>query len=114
MTVDTPAPRWLRWADTSAARAATTMLAIVAIISAILLGVRQQEYISCVANQQQADSVRTAAIAKATDVERIAQRKLIAATPSSNHEALRQAVLRAYDQTDAARAANPAPPPATC
>lgn len=116
MTLDpnAPPPRGLRWADTRAARGVTTAVSLVALLAAIALGVRQQYYISCVADQQRAGQVRTAAIARATDNERRAQRLLIENIKPENSAGLRTAVLDAYDITDKARAANPPPEPGGC
>jgi hypothetical protein len=108
------APAGLRWADTGAARSATTVVALLALAGAIVLGVRQQVYISCVADQQRADQVRTSAIARATDNERRAQRLLIENIKPENSAGLRAAVLDAYGITDKARAANPPPEPGVC
>lgn len=107
-------PRWVAWGDTTTARGATTILALAAMISAIVLGWRQQTYIACVAEQQRADASRTAVIAKATDRERVAQRELVANVDPSNAAALRDAVLAAYEATDRIRAANPPAAPASC
>ena len=90
------------------------MLSVIALLAAIVLGVRQQVYISCVADQQRADQVRTAAIARATDSERRAQRLLIENIKPENVSGLKSAVLDAYDITDRARAANPPPEPGVC
>lgn len=109
-----PAPAGLRWADTRAARGVTTIIALIALAGAILLGVRQQVYISCVAEQQRADQVRTSAIARATDNERRAQRLLIENIKPENSAGLKAAVLDAYTVTDKARAANPPPEPGGC
>jgi hypothetical protein len=114
MTFDETPPKALRWLDTDAARALTTALSIVALIGAILLGVRQQHYISCVADQQRIAAVRTLAIAKATDAERAAQRRLLVEINASNGPELRAEVLAAYDETDRVRAANRPPAAKRC
>lgn len=114
MTFDDKPPKALQWLDTDAARAVTTALAIVAILGAILLGIRQQQYISCVADQQRMAAVRTTAIAKATDAERAAQRRLLVEINKTNGPELRAAVLAAYDETDRIRAANLPPAAHRC
>lgn len=113
VTRQTP-PRGLRWADTPAARSIATIISVVAILAAIGLGVRQQAYISCVAEHQKADAVRTAAISRATDNERRAQRLLIANIKPGDSSGLRAAVLDSYDATDRVRAANPPGPADGC
>lgn len=110
---ETP-PHWLRWTATATARGVTTIVAIIALVAAVLLGVRQQIYISCVGEQGRAAAVRTAAIAAATDRERVAQRLLIQNVDPNNARELRAAVLDAYDATDRVRADNPPPPAGGC
>lgn len=110
---DTP-PQWLAWTASTTTRGLTTLLAIVALVLAIVLGVRQQAYISCVGESQRADAVRTSAIAAATDRERAAQRELLAATDPADTAALRRAVLDAYDSTDRVRRDNPPAPVPSC
>jgi hypothetical protein len=110
---DTP-PRWLSWTNTGTMRGITTVISIIAILAAVVLGVRQQLYISCVGEQGRAAAVRTAAIAAATDRERVAQRLLIQNADPTDAAALRAAVLDAYDVTDRVRAENPPPPPGGC
>lgn len=105
-------PKALAWLDAPATKASTTLLALVAILAAIFLGFEQQQYVSCIADQQRADQRRTSAIAAATDRERAAQRQLISA--AGNGDGLRDAVLRAYDSTDQVRAENPPPPAGSC
>lgn len=110
---ETP-PRGLGWTNTPPARAITTVVAIVALLVAGALGIRQQAYINCVAEQQRLAATRTAAIAKATDRERAAQRALIQGVKPENSAELRDAVLRSYDSTDQVRAENPPPLPGAC
>lgn len=109
-------PRGLRWTDAGLTRALTTVLAILALGLAVLVGYRQQVYITCVADQQRADQQRTAAIARATDVERIADRRLLdgPVTGGRSADQLRQDSIAARSATDAIRAENPPPPPGTC
>lgn len=110
---ETP-PRGLRWAATGSARAVATVLAIVSLLTALYVGFRQQEYVTCVAGQQMADAVRTQAIARATDNERRAQYLLLSNIRPENAAGLKAAVLDAYDVTDRVRAANPPVPPGEC
>jgi hypothetical protein len=93
-------PRWLSWANTSGARA-TTIVAVVALILSGLLGVRQQSYINCVAEQQQADAERTRAIASATDAG--------AQPDGPTLVELRAADVAARQVTDRVREQNPPP-----
>lgn len=112
---ETP-PRWLRWANTDAARAVTTIIAIIALGGCLLLGLRQQSYINCVAEQQQHDAERTRAIAGATDAERTADRDLIAGPEATGRtaEQLRAAAVAARAVTDRIREQNPPPPLRRC
>lgn len=103
-------PRWLRWANTSAARATTTIVAFVALVLSALLGMRQQGYINCVAEQQSLDAERTRAIAAATDIERKADAALVAGpTAGVSIEQLRAADVAARQFTDQVREQNPPP-----
>jgi hypothetical protein len=104
-------PRWLSWANTSGARATTTIVAVVALILSGLLGVRQQSYINCVAEQQQADAERTRAIASATDAERAADAALVAGAQPGGPTLveLRAADVAARQVTDRVREQNPPP-----
>jgi hypothetical protein len=104
-------PRSLRWFDTDSAKAVTTLLAIVALIVSGWLFFRLQRYVDCVAEQQAADSRRTAAIARATDAERSADAALVAGQqPGGPSPAeLRQLDIIARTNTDKVRAANPPP-----
>lgn len=95
-------------------RGVTTIIALFSLLAAVVIGIRQQLYISCVGQTQVAAAQRTADIAKATDVERRAQRALIANTDHEKTAALRAAALAAYDATDRVRAANPPPPDPHC
>lgn len=108
-------PKPLQWTESGWARSVATLAAYVALAGAILLGVRGQAYISCVGSQQQAAAVRTAAIAKATDAERAAQRRVLTAIGDhAQVDATRAAALAAYDATDTVRKAYPAPPVKRC
>lgn len=109
-------PAWLRWANTSGARATTTIIAIIALVMSGLLLLRLQHYVDCVADQQNADAKRTAAIAAATDRERRADAALVLGpTPGGPSGAdLRRLDVEAREHTDSVRAANPPPPPREC
>lgn len=103
-------PRGFRWTATAAARGITTLLAIATLGMAIFLGIRQQLYVSCVAEQQRIEAARTEAISDATDAERAADRELLAdPTPER-----RAAALAAREHTDRVRAEHPAPGPRHC
>lgn len=109
-------PRWLRWANTSGARATTTVIAIVALLMSGMLLLRLQRYVDCVADQQNADAVRTAAISAATDLERRADAALVRGPLAGgpDKEELRRLDVEAREHTDRVRAANPPPPPRQC
>lgn len=110
------APRGMRWTENEFTRSLTTILAVVAMVVAIYVGYRQQAYITCVADQQRADAVRTSAIARATDGERVADRRLLDGPVPGGRtvEQLRQDSIAARAATDAVRAENPPPPPGNC
>lgn len=112
---DTP-PRGLRWTASAAARGVSTLLAILALTAAVYLGIRQQLYVSCLADRQRADAIRTEAISDATDAERRADRELLAGVrpggPSGRE--LLAAALAARIHTDQVRAANPPIEPSHC
>lgn len=112
---DTP-PRWLRWANTSGARATTTIIAIFALTLSVMFGVRLQLYVNCVGDQQNADARRTAAIAAATDAERRADAALVAGPVPGGPSAaeLRRLDVEARSYTDKVRAENPPPPERAC
>jgi hypothetical protein len=103
-------PRGLRWTATAAARGITTLVALATLLLAVVLGVRQQFYISCVGDRQQADAERTAAISEATEAERAADRELLA-DPNADRRAR---ALAARQHTDRVRAEYPAPAPRRC
>lgn len=112
---DTPPP-WLRWANTSTARAVTTIVAIIALLVAAYVGLRQQDYITCVADQQSMSDARTRILAAATDNERAADTALIAGQQPGGPTIveLRQASVAARAVTDLVRKQNPPPPLRRC
>jgi hypothetical protein len=116
MTIPDEPPRWLSWTDTHTVRGITTFVALLALLGAVLLGVRQQVYIDCVASKQRQDATRTAAIARATDTERAADQRLLAGPVPGGPDAaqLRQASATARSYTDAVRAQNPPVAPGHC
>ena len=109
-------PRWLRWANTSAARSITTITAIVALLLSFIVLYRLQGYISCVADQQALSDSRARALAAATDAERVADTAVIRGPqpggPSA--EQLRAASVAARNVTDLVRRQNPPPPMRRC
>lgn len=109
-------PGWLRWANTSGARAITTIIAFVALMLSGLLAVRQQSYITCIADQQSLSDARTRILAAATDVERAADTDLIAGPRPGGPtaEQLRAASIAARAVTDLVRKNNPPPPLRRC
>lgn len=100
--------------DSSAIGRITTLFALASLLAAAGIGFRQTAYINCVGDQSHAAGVRTAAIAKATDNEREAQRRLLANANPSAGPSLRAAVLDAYAATDVVRAAYPPAEPSPC
>jgi hypothetical protein len=104
-------PRWLAWANTSQARAATTVVAMVALVASIILGLRQQAYTTCLGEKEAADSARTLAISRATDIERAADLALLVGptAPGQTGAELRAAARAARTNTDRVRAENPPP-----
>lgn len=109
MTIPETPPRWLAWTDKATTRAATTLIAIIALLLSFGLLVRLQALVDCNTDANRADAKRTAAIAAATDGEREADLALIVgarpAGPSA--EQLRAAAVAARQYTDRVRAANP-------
>jgi len=92
------------------------MIAIVALVLSGLLLLRLQRYVDCVAEQQNADARRTAAIASATDAERRADAALVRGPEPGGPSGaeLRRLDVAARESTDRVRAANPPPPPQDC
>jgi hypothetical protein len=109
-------PRWLAWAGTPTMRAITTLLALVAFIAVGWLGMQQQSFIRCLADQQRADAARTVIISDATDAERRADAALVNGPQPGGPSGLelRRADVEARRHTDDVRAAHPAPPASTC
>jgi hypothetical protein len=112
---DTPPP-WLGWANTSSARAITTIVAIFALVVAAFVGLRQQTYITCVADQQSMSDARTRILAAATDNERAADTALIAGEQPNGPKIveLRAQSVAARAVTDLVRKQNPPPPLRRC
>jgi len=104
-------PRWLRWANTSGARATTTVIAMIALLVSGYLFFRLNELVTCIAAQQRADAMRTSLIAAATDAERRADAALVAGPQPGGPDGreLRRLDVAAREHTDAVRAANPPP-----
>lgn len=116
MTIPDNPPRVLRWTTTATARGFTTILAIVALLIGIYANVEQINYVRCVGRHQAADAKRTAAIALATDVERSADRALLAGPQPGGPTVpqLRAADVAARAHTDQVRAENPPAAPGGC
>lgn len=116
MNARTPPPRGLGWSDTWAARVAAFVLAIVSIAVSGYVLTRYVGYVDCLRQASAADQRRTAVIATATDAERRADLALLfGPQPGGPAVAeLRAADIAARTHTDRVRAANPAPPAATC
>lgn len=109
-------PRWLRWANTSGARATTTVIAMLALFVSGYLFYRLNELVTCIADQQAADQRRTSIIAEATDAERRADAALVAGPMPGGPDGreLRRLDVEARRHTDTVRAANPPLPAAHC
>jgi hypothetical protein len=116
LTLPDNPPRGLRWTATATAKGITTLVALIALLGAVYLGVRQQVYIDCIGNEQRLDAVRTQAISVATDTERAADLQLLAGpTPGGPTGAqLREASRLARAHTDVVRQQNPPVPPGKC
>lgn len=116
MTIPDVPPRGLRWTATETMKGLTTVIAMVALLGAILVGVQQQVYIHCVGAHQSADAARTAAISDATDLERAADRNLLDGPRPGGPTILqlRDASVAARAHTDQVRAANPPDRPGAC
>jgi hypothetical protein len=109
-------PSWLRWANTATARSITTIVAFVALIIAGIVGLRQQDYITCVADQQSMSDARTRILAAATDNERAADTALVQGEQPGGPmlAELRQRSIAARAVTDLVRKQNPPPPLRRC
>lgn len=105
MNAKTPPPRGLRWTDAPAGRAIVTVLALVTLVLTLYLGFRYQRLVDCLRDNAAADARRTAALAVATDAERIADRQLLIG--GADPIELRKASLEARRVTDEVRASNP-------
>lgn len=116
MTIPENPPRWLAWAGTPTMRAATTLVAMFALLVSAILFYELQSFTQCVADQQRADAARTAVIAKATDAERRADAALVAGPQPGGPDGttLRRQDVAARQYTDAVRAANPPLPLDPC
>jgi hypothetical protein len=85
-------------------------MALVSLFMAFFVTYRQYSLVSCLAERDAAARIRTAAIAEATDAERIADLRLLRdGTPES-----RDASISARVNTDLVRAAHPAPDVQPC
>jgi len=116
VTIPEDPPKWLAWAGTPTARAATTAIALLALIVSGVLGARLIAFTQCVAEQQAADAKRTAVIAAATDAERRADAALVAGPRPGGPDGatLRRLDVEARRHTDEVRAANPPLPLDPC
>lgn len=113
MNAKTPPPRGLGWSESNAARLVAFGLAFVSIVLSLVVTGRQSSLTDCLRDRDLSDKQRTRAIAMATDAERVAQRRVVAAGPDVIASA-RADWLRAIDHTDAVRRANPAPEVVPC
>lgn len=116
MTIPEQPPHWLAWSGTPTMRAATTFVAMIALIISGILGARLILLTQCLADQQTADAKRTALIAVATDAERRADAALVAGPQPGgpDGEALRRQDVAARQHTDDVRSANPPLPLNPC
>jgi hypothetical protein len=111
MSATSPAPRGFRWAERPTGRAILVVLIVISLGLSIYASARYVTLVNCLQEHATADAVRTAAIARATDVERETDRALlIGVVPGGPAGAeLRRQALAARAATDAVRAANPPP-----
>jgi hypothetical protein len=116
VTIPETPPKWLAWAGTPTMRAATTLVAMFALLVSAVLYWQLQQFTQCVADQQRADAARTVVISKATDAERRADAALVAGPQPGGPDAraLRAADVAARQYTDSVRAANPPLPLDPC
>ena len=107
-----PAPRGFRWADAPIGRAIVTVLAVLSLFLAMLVGYRYVGLIDCLRDRATADEVRTKAISDATDLERAADLSVLAGPVPGGPTGpqLREAAVQARRHTDLIRRQNPAPP----
>lgn len=106
----TPAPRGLGWTVTPFGRLLALALAVISILVSVYVGFRYVGLVDCLKERDSESRERTAAIAQATDLERIADLKLLRA-PSGE---ARQAAVTAREATDRVRSAYPAPDQHPC
>lgn len=107
-------PAGLRWANTTAARSVTTIMAVIALALSAFLLYRLDDYVDCIADQQSRSDERSRALAAATDVERAADTAALAGVGKPDAERLRQAAVAARAVTDQVRRQNPPPPIRRC
>lgn len=105
-----PAPRGFRWADTPISRAVLAVLIVVSLGLSIYASSRYVGLVNCLQAHAASDAMRTKRIADATDIERRADRDLLAGPRDGVTAAeLRKRALAARAETDRVRANNPAP-----
>lgn len=116
MTIPETPPAWLGWTNKATTRAATTLIAIIALLMSGVIMARLQIYTDCIADGQRADARRTGAIAVATDAERAADAALIRGVVPGGPDAsaLRAEAVAARKVTDRVRAENPPPDDGGC
>lgn len=116
MSPSTPAPRGLAWLGGTAGTVLAYAVAIGSIVLSIFVLNLYQDFADCTAQAQRADGARTAILAPYTDAERAADRRLLLGPEATGQSgaALREASLRAREETDRARAANPPPSGRIC
>ena len=111
MSPGSPPPRGLGWTVAPFGRILSFALAVIALSVSVYVGYRYTALVDCLNAQDVADQRRTAAIARATDVERRADLALIRGPASGE---LRDAAISARENTDSVRREHPAPDVKPC
>lgn len=115
MSSQSAPPRGLGWTDNPTGRGIVTLLSIFTLLLTLFVGYQYVELVDCLNDHAIAAAVRTKKLSDATDAERTADRLLLAGAPTrEDREQLRLNALRARENTDAVRRANPPPPEEPC
>lgn len=102
-----------RWLDGPAANRLWKIMAAVALLLSVAVGLRQYRMTACQARYNEASNVSQQARAEAAEADRVALDRLlrvVARTPQEALDAIR-GYNSARDDADRQRAANPVPPP---
>lgn len=111
-----PPPRGLGWTVSPFGRVVSLTLAVIALGLSVYVNVLRIELAECLADRDLADQKRTAAIAAATDDERLADLALLKGAHENEfkRDELRKLTIKAREHTDRVRLANPAPKVRPC